>query len=317
MLLAKSTKKIHPVKSKFVHPSNLIEIDDDIIETKKGRKRKRNVLGVLSFGKRSVIRGRVVTGFGGNVISELLVLLEAQGWTALFLQETRRRRMGREETREFYVNTVGSTSSISSTICGTLFTLTTEILSTILGVPNREANYLDLTLMELLLSKIQINLPNLILSHIYSLCVQDKKERGLAYGFWLGDVFDYFSVSIKEWQIQTTKDVLGVVDHITIPATKRGANAPIQRLKDSLTAKDKELANLRVAHSAKLDQLRMTHEMERERLIAENCKVNEELVQAQEALANERNINSGDLKSIFDFLSNGSSPSSFLVPPSD
>ncbi|KAH0669758.1 hypothetical protein KY285_023913 [Solanum tuberosum] len=132
-----------------------------------------------------------------------------------------------------------------------------------------EANYLDLTLMELLLSKIQINLPARF-SAIYM-------ERGLVYGFWLGMVFEHFGVPVKEWQIQTIKDVLGVVDHENIPATKRGANAPVQRLKASLTANDKELDALRVAHSAELDQLRITHELEREKLIAENYKVKDEL----------------------------------------
>ncbi|KAH0784238.1 hypothetical protein KY290_003836 [Solanum tuberosum] len=322
VLLARSTKNTRLVKSKFVPPSNPIEIDDDIVESKKSRKRKRNAsktkesgpkktneidsARVLSFRRRSVIRGRVITGFGGGEISKLLGLLQSQGWTELLIQRNRRRRMGREDIREFYINATGSAASISSTVCCVSFTLNAEILSSILGVPNREwchyvkrdwpplegntsaleichqfsndlmmdeytridkgamlplhqllfdvvhkivlprkqkrmeANYLDLTLMELLLSKIQINLHALILSHIHGLCVLDKKERGLAYGFWLGKVFDHFSVPVKKWQIQTTKDVLGVVDHVTIPATKRGANAPVQRLKAALTAKDKE-----------------------------------------------------------------------------
>ncbi|XP_049405413.1 secreted RxLR effector protein 161-like [Solanum stenotomum] len=43
MLLAKSTKKTRSVQSKFVLPSNPIEIDDDdIIGPKKSRKQKRN-----------------------------------------------------------------------------------------------------------------------------------------------------------------------------------------------------------------------------------------------------------------------------------
>uniref|UniRef100_M1DDF2 Uncharacterized protein n=1 Tax=Solanum tuberosum TaxID=4113 RepID=M1DDF2_SOLTU len=67
----------------------------------------------------------------------------------------------------------------------------------------------------------------------------------------------------------------------------------------------------------KLDLLCIAHELEREKLIAENCKVKEELAQTQVALHNERNINSGHLKSIFELLSKGSSSSSSFVPPSD
>ncbi|KAH0751777.1 hypothetical protein KY285_004925 [Solanum tuberosum] len=153
MLIAKSTNKTRPVQRKFVLPSNPIEIDDDdIIEPKKSRKRKRNTskpeesgpkeIGeidsarALSFRRRSVIRGRVITGFGGDGMSELLALVQAQGWTELLSQGTLRRKMGREETREFYLNATGSAKSISSTVCGVSFTLNAEILSSILGVPN-------------------------------------------------------------------------------------------------------------------------------------------------------------------------------------
>ncbi|KAH0765040.1 hypothetical protein KY285_000911 [Solanum tuberosum] len=116
-----------------------------------------------------------------------------------------------------------------------------------------EPNYLDLTLMELLISKVQINLPTLVLSHIHRICVHDDKDHGLGYGFWLGEVFEYFRVPVKEWQEQTTKDVLGKVDHVVIPTTSRGANAPVQRLKALLTTKNEEIDALRVAHSATMD----------------------------------------------------------------
>lgn len=50
-------------------------------------------------------------------------------------------------------------------------------------------NYLDIALMELLISKVQINLHKLILNHIQKICVNDEKRYGLGYGFWLGMVF--------------------------------------------------------------------------------------------------------------------------------
>ncbi|KAH0759770.1 hypothetical protein KY290_023263 [Solanum tuberosum] len=393
MLLAKSTKITRPVQSKFVLPSNPIEIDDDDIDPKKSRKRKRNTskpnkiveidsARAQSFRRRSVIRGRVITGFGGDEMSELLTLVQAQGWTELLSQGTLRRRMGREETREFYLNATGSATSISSTVCGVSFTLNAEILSSILGVPNNgwghyvkrhwppleghisaleicrrfsndptltdytrvdkgamlplhrllfdvvhkivlprkqkrtEANYLDLTLMELLLSKIQINLPALILSHIHGLCVFDKKERGLAYGFWLGMVFEHFRVPVKEWQIQTIKDVLGVVNHETIPATKRGANAPMQRLRASLTAKTEEITALQVSHSAALDKLHIDYGLQHDRLAEENSRLKEELAQTQAALNTERLSNSDRLKHLYELLTKNFSSSSSAFPPS-
>ncbi|KAH0685527.1 hypothetical protein KY290_017010 [Solanum tuberosum] len=167
------------------------------------------------------------------------------------VKRNHRRRMDREETREFYINATWSASSIMSTVCGVSFTLNTEILCSIL------------------------------------------EECGLAYGFCLGMVFEHFGVPVKELQIQTINDVLGVVDH------------------------DKEMEALRVDHSAEVDQLCFAHKLEREKLFAENCKVKEELAQTQVALQNERNINSGNLKSILELLSKGASSSSSLVPPSD
>ncbi|KAG5614590.1 hypothetical protein H5410_014414 [Solanum commersonii] len=70
-----------------------------------------------------------------NPTSDLLV--KAPGWTELLIQGNHRRRMDMEETREFYINATGFASSITSTVCGVSFTLNVEILSSILGVPNR------------------------------------------------------------------------------------------------------------------------------------------------------------------------------------
>ncbi|KAH0721614.1 hypothetical protein KY289_005941 [Solanum tuberosum] len=290
MLLAKSTKITHPVQSKFVLPSNPIEIDDDDIDPKKSGKRKRNTskpnksgpkeiveidsARAQSFRRRSVIRGRVITGFGGDEMSELLTLVQAQGWTELLSQGTLRRRMGREETREFYLNATGSDTSISSTVCGVSFTLNAEILSSILG------------------------------------------ERGLAYGFWLGMVFEHFRVPVKEWQIQTIKDVLGVVNHETIPATKRGANAPMQRLRASLTAKTEEINALQVSHSVALDKLHIDYGLQHDRLAEENSRLKEELAQTQAALNTERLSNSDRLKHLYELLTKNFSSSSSAFPPS-
>ncbi|KAG5632648.1 hypothetical protein H5410_004365 [Solanum commersonii] len=179
-----------------------------------------------------------------------------------------------------------------------------------------EANYLDLTLMELLLSKIQINLPALILSHIHGLCVFDKKERGLEYGFWLGMVFEHFGVPVREWQIQTIKDVLRVVDHETIPSTKRRANAPTQQLRASLIAKNEEITALQGSHSTVIDKLHIDYGLEHARLAEEISRLKEELAQTQAALNTERLSNSNGLKHLYELLTKDSPSSSSTFPPS-
>ena len=57
---------------------------------------------VIYFAKRRVIRGRVISGFGGDEMKELLLILQVYGWTNLFLQGKTRKKMGRAETRQFY-----------------------------------------------------------------------------------------------------------------------------------------------------------------------------------------------------------------------
>ncbi|KAG5585876.1 hypothetical protein H5410_046310 [Solanum commersonii] len=345
VVLTKSTKKSHGKKSKFILPENPIDIIDNVIEPKKDKKRKRSAC--MSSLKKQ------------DTVSKL-----AQGWNALFLQGNIRHKMGRKETREFYINLVGSTSSITSKVGGIYFTLIDVVLSNILGVPNvgwchyvkrtwppleglssaleisrrfahdpmfegytrvdkgatlplhklffdvvhkivlprfqkrTEANYLDLTLMELLISNVQINFPKFVLNHIHRICVHDDKDHGLGYGFWLGEVFEYFRISVIEWQEQTTKNVLGKVDHVVIPTTSRGANAPVQRLKALLTTNNEEIIALRVTHLTAMDQLIISYGLEHAGLVEENSRLKEELAKTQAALETERLPNSAYLKNL-------------------
>lgn len=94
-----------------------------------------------------------------------------------------------------------------------------------------EGNYLDPTLRELMIFNHQSICLNWLWVIFTWYCVNDNKENGLGYGFWLGKVFEYFHVSFKYWQKQTIKDVLWEIDLFVIPATSRGVNAPVQHLK--------------------------------------------------------------------------------------
>ncbi|KAK4739473.1 hypothetical protein R3W88_003170 [Solanum pinnatisectum] len=128
-VITRSTKKIHGNKSKFVPPENPIDVADDISITKKNGKRKKTAFGghckeqdtltksvkkskytddsdgdmvvvsetrkvrILEFKRRKMIRDSVVTAIGGQEMGELL----GNRW----------RKMGRKETREFYINVTG------------------------------------------------------------------------------------------------------------------------------------------------------------------------------------------------------------------
>ncbi|KAH0688871.1 hypothetical protein KY289_016229 [Solanum tuberosum] len=315
-----------PVKTPCVPPSNLIEIDDNVVETKKDSKWKRNVskeqgivsksvkksgsnedfdddieviaenckARIKSFKKRSVIRGQVITGFGRNKMGELLVLLQAQGWSALFLQvEVLSTILGvpnvgwchyvkrtwppleglpsaLEISRRFVNDPMlEDYTRVDKRAMRPLHKLLFDIVHKII-LPRKhkrtEANYLDLTLMELLISQVQINLPQLILSHIHRISVHDDNDHGLGYGFWLGE--------------------------------------------------GEEIAALKVSHSAAMDQLHISYGLENAGLVEENSRLKEEIATTQATLETERTSNSAHLKYIVDLLAKGSPSSSSCVPPS-
>ncbi|KAH0740692.1 hypothetical protein KY290_033735 [Solanum tuberosum] len=170
------------------------------------------------------------------------------------------------------------------------------------GQKRTEANYLDLTLMELLISRRLINLTKLMLFHMDCICVEDKKLHSLGYGFWLGEIFEYFKVHVKEWQVQTTKNVLGTVNQVIVPALRRGANAPLQRLHTQLALKDEEIAALRASHSAAMDQLYVSYGLEHSSLVEENSKLKDEFAKAAAALEADKSTNSANLKGLFDLF---------------
>ncbi|KAM3304224.1 hypothetical protein P3S67_015256 [Capsicum chacoense] len=96
------------------------------------------------------------------------------------------------------------------------------------------ASFLDLTLIELLDSEIPIDIPQLIIKHMQRVLVKDKNGHALPYQFWLAPVFDDFRVSVKVWSLQKTKDVIGQVNHVMLPAAMRHADNPMQKLRNAL-----------------------------------------------------------------------------------
>lgn len=170
--------------------------------------------------------------------------------------------------------------------------------------------------MELLHSKIPANLPRLVLSHMNRICMNDNTVHGIGYGFLLGDIFEYIQVPVEEWQEQTVKDVLGEVDHDIIYTNSRGANAPLQELRASLTEKKKKIVSLQASHSAEINRMHTDYGIQHASLVEETSRLKEKLSQTQAALDAERSSNSDHLKHIFYLVSKGSPSSSLTMRPS-
>lgn len=88
--------------------------------------------------------------------------------------------------------------------------------------------------MELLDTEVPIDLPSWIIKHMHRVLHQDENVHTLPYGFWMVSIFEAFDVLVQVWDSQTVKDVVGRVNHMTLPVSMRSLDTPLQRLKISL-----------------------------------------------------------------------------------
>lgn len=100
-----------------------------------------------------------------------------------------------------------------------------------------EDNYLDLTLMELLDTDVLINLPSLILKYMQCVLTQDKNRHALPYCFCLSHIFEAYFFPVQVQAMQTTKDVLGQVNHVALLGSMQCTGTPLHQLKTALDAK--------------------------------------------------------------------------------
>lgn len=119
-------------------------------------------------------------------------------------------------------------------------------------IPLRErrtkANFFYLTLMEILDTEVKIDLPRLVIKHLHHVFLKDDKWYALPYSFWIAPVFEEYSVLVQVWSLQTTKDVIGIVNYVALPASMRRADNPLQRLRNTLTDKIVKLEVVCIAH---------------------------------------------------------------------
>lgn len=120
-------------------------------------------------------------------------------------------------------------------------------------------SFLNLTLMELLDTKVRIDLPRLILNHMQRVLLEEVNRHALPYQFWLTPIFEDFGVSVQMWSSQTTKDIIGHVNHMMLPVSMKSADNPMQRLRNSLAEKQ---AEVEVAQAA-LEAAQAAHEEEK------------------------------------------------------
>lgn len=96
----------------------------------------------IHFMQHTILRGRVITRFGGPKMCTLLVLLKAHVCTNLSLHGNMCRHMGREKNRLFQINASGLSTSNTFTVHGVSFIPILEYMAQILRVPIGWCHYL-------------------------------------------------------------------------------------------------------------------------------------------------------------------------------
>ncbi|KAG5596085.1 hypothetical protein H5410_037317 [Solanum commersonii] len=145
-----------------------------------------------------------------------------------------------------------------------------------------EANYLDITRMELLLSKKPTNLPQLMLCHMRCIYVRIKMHS-LGYGFWLGDIFEFLHIHPLHDQWSRPR-LMGRL--VKVPSI--------------CEVQDTEAKPLRKDHGS--DKLHLPYKVEHAGWIEENDYLKGELLKSKTTLEIEQSLNSTYLKGLFELL---------------
>ncbi|KAH0650452.1 hypothetical protein KY284_030364 [Solanum tuberosum] len=96
-----------------------------------------------------------------------------------------------------------------------------------------EANFLDLTLKELLDTEVPIDLPTLIIKYMCKVPYQDENGHALPYGFWIAPIFEAFDVPV---QLASKEDQLLAMENVH-QMEKASLEAHIVELQNELSQK--------------------------------------------------------------------------------
>ncbi|WMV09255.1 hypothetical protein MTR67_002640 [Solanum verrucosum] len=148
----------------------------------------------------------------------LLSKLEAQGWSALFLQGDTQCRMAKREVTEFYINGKSDGLSFTSTVQNTLIHLVPVDVARILEILQQGGN--------------ETSQPHQLYFDVVHKIILQRKQRRMQANFLdltlmelldteMASIFEAFDMPVYVWVSQTVKDVVGWVNHMALPVTIR------------------------------------------------------------------------------------------------
>ena len=170
-----------------------------------------------------------------------------------------------------------------------------------------EATFMDMVVMELLLQKKQVNLPALMLQHIYRVaCTEDQKSKhALGYGYWLGKVFEQLEIGIPNWTYQGAKDIIGEKDGNLAPSSSKKENAVERDLRAALEEKEKlvlaqakEIAELKDGLEITMEAQKASFEIEAEKKNKALAEMRGKMAERNKEILREREINDNLMKRV-------------------
>ncbi|WMV38148.1 hypothetical protein MTR67_031533 [Solanum verrucosum] len=271
-----SKSKKHQVASPVPSDSSLSDSDVEYLPQTNPSVSPSQLDRIIHLCKQYVRSGRVVIGFGGHQMVVLLTKLEVQGWSSLFGKKGRWGHYVKLEWSPLpnHTSALSIYRKISSNPNMThhygidknemspLHQLYFDVVYKIILQRKQhrmKANFLDLTLMELLDTEVPIDQPTLIIKHMRKVLYQDENGHALPYGFWMAPIFEAFDVPVQV-----------------------NPDNPLQRLKNQLASKEDQLLAMENAHQMEKASLEariveLQNELAQERVV--NIAIVQHLIQ--------------------------------------
>ncbi|XP_019241620.1 PREDICTED: uncharacterized protein LOC109221609 [Nicotiana attenuata] len=237
-VLAKRTRSA--AKGKQV---KIAEEDDEWSEDE-GDESEKEQDRYAMFGKRKILKGRLLKDLEEPGMIRLLTALEAQGWKDMVLHMDG--KLARNELVEFMANGTVKNEMVTSTVRGVKVKFNAAKLGKILDIPSEgyddytrqrwpcldglptdlqitrnfcdtttdeeerrhTANYMDLVLMQCLNEGKQINWPAFIVK-LLERVLNGSKAHAIPYGFILTTVLERLNVPLKKWKMASSKEHFG------------------------------------------------------------------------------------------------------------
>ncbi|XP_070020145.1 uncharacterized protein [Nicotiana sylvestris] len=213
---------------------------------------------MTKFGKRTILKGRLLRDLEEQRMVLLLEKLELQGWKDIAFQMDG--RLARNEVVEFMENSEVKNGRVTIMVKEVQVSFDVKELGEILGVPTEGYNKEEIEPKTVYKSEMKPSykvLFEFVNKYVMPRVLNDTKTHTITYGFILTTVLAHFKVPMKKWEVGTSKDhfeanTLLACDYEIHATTKEPGsskkvpmNSKVRVLVQESRAKDAEIERLK------------------------------------------------------------------------